>query len=398
MNKVKALVIFTVFVDVLGLAIIIPVLSFYIQRFGGNAFTSAALFAIYSLCSFLSAPFLGSLSDKIGRKPVLIISIFSTALGWIVFAMAHSLVLLFIGRIIDGLAAGNISTAQSALVDVAKDEKERTANLGIVGMMFGIGFVIGPLLGGILSHFSPTLPFWVVGGMSLLNAILAVFFFPETNHNRNTAKIKLNPFTPIVRALKNKRLLPSFGTWLLFGLATTGFYAIFAFYLQKTFKFDQVFVGICLGLMGVIMAFNQAVAIKKFWLKKFKEPQLEIIMVAALAIGFLLMSTGILVIFAIGFVMMTFANGILQVVITSQTIGVADPKMKGEVTGMLFAISSVAAIIAPLISGNLFDVKPFISVVISAIYMVIALIIIIINRKKLTQVSSAEEEVVPPVI
>jgi DHA1 family tetracycline resistance protein-like MFS transporter len=346
----------------------------------------------------LSAPFLGSLSDKIGRKPVLIISIFSTAIGWLVFATAHSLLFLFIGRIIDGLAAGNISTAQSALVDVAKDEKERTANLGIVGMMFGIGFVIGPLLGGVLSHFNPTLPFWIVGAMSFINAILAVFFFPETNHNRNTAKLKLNPFTPIVRALKNTKLLPSFSTWLLFGLATTGFYAIFAFYLQKLFNFDQVFVGICLGVMGVIMAFNQAVAIKKFWLKRFKEPQLEIIMVIALGLAFLLMSTGILPIFFIGFIIMTFANGILQVVITSQTIGSADPKTKGEVTGMLFAISSVAAIIAPLISGNLFDFKPFIAVLISAIYMVIALVIIIVNRKKLTQVSSAEEEVVPPVI
>lgn len=397
MKNVKALVIFTVCIDVLGLAIVIPVMSFYIQSFGGTAFTSAALFAIYSLCSFISAPFLGSLSDKIGRKPVLIISIFSTALGWAIFALAHSIPLLFLGRIIDGLAAGNISTAQSALVDIARDEKERATNLGLVGMLFGLGFIVGPLIGGLFSHVHPTLPFWIVGGMSLLNGILAVFFFPETNQHLHDNPIKLNPFAPIQRAIANKHILPALGTWLLFGLATTGFYSIFAFYLQKTFAFNQVVVGMCLALMGAVMALNQAVIIKKFWLKNFSEPQLEMGMVVILIIAFFLISLGILPIFFIGLVMMTLANGVLQVVITSQTVGAADKNMKGEVMGILMAVNSIAAIIAPLVSGNIFDWKPSVSIVVSMSYMLVASGIILFFRKKLSVVSEPEEDYISPI-
>jgi DHA1 family tetracycline resistance protein-like MFS transporter len=107
----------------------------------------------------LSAPFLGALSDKVGRRPVLITSLFSTSLGWFIFAFGRSLPLLLLGRIIDGLAAGNVSTAQSSITDIAKDPKERTSNLGIIGMIFGLGFVVGPFLGGLLSHVSHSFPF-----------------------------------------------------------------------------------------------------------------------------------------------------------------------------------------------------------------------------------------------
>lgn len=398
MNKVKALVIFTVFVDVLGLAIVIPVLPFYIQSFGGTALTSAALFAVYALCSFLSAPFLGSLSDRVGRKPVLIASIISTAIGWMVFATAKSIPVLFIGRIIDGLAAGNISTAQSALVDIAKDDKERAANLGLIGMLFGIGFILGPLLGGVLTHVSSSLPFWIVGAMSLINSVLAIIFFPETNHHRNTAPLKMNPLAPIGKAIRNTTLLPSFAVWLLFGLAATGMHTVFSWFLQQTYNFNSLIIGLFLAAVGAMIAFNQAVGMKRFWLKKFTEPQLEFGMIAMFGLSFVLMAVPVLPIFILGLIAMTFANGVLQVVVTSQTIGAADPKTKGEVVGILTAITSISAVIAPLIAGKLFEVKTYIPFLISTAYMAVAFGIVLINRKKMTKMSAPEEEIVPPVI
>src|SRR4051812_33987023 len=132
MRKEKLIIVFTVFVDVIGFGIVVPILPFYVQLFGVGPFLTTLMFASFSFCAFLSSPFLGALSDKIGRRPVLIVSIVSTAIGWFVFASARSILFLFIGRIIDGCAAGNYTTAQSYLVDISKDEKERTANIGLV--------------------------------------------------------------------------------------------------------------------------------------------------------------------------------------------------------------------------------------------------------------------------
>jgi MFS family permease len=149
--------------------------------------------------------------------------------------------------------------------------------------------------------------------------------------------------------------------------------------------------------MGAVMALNQAVIIKKFWLKNFSEPQLEMGMVVILIIAFFLISLGILPIFFIGLVMMTLANGVLQVVITSQTVGAADKNMKGEVMGILMAVNSIAAIIAPLVSGNIFDWKPSVSIVVSMSYMLVASGIILFFRKKLSVVSEPEEDYISPI-
>lgn len=161
----KKIILLTAFIDVIGISIVIPVLPFYVESFGASAFIVTVLFSVYSLCSFLSAPYLGALSDKIGRRPVLLVSILSTALGWFVFAGAKNLWFLFIGRIIDGLAAGNLPITQSYLTDLAKDDRERTANLGLIGAIFGLAFVIGPAIGGWLGSISHALPFWTVGAL-----------------------------------------------------------------------------------------------------------------------------------------------------------------------------------------------------------------------------------------
>jgi multidrug resistance protein len=186
MSKEKLIILFTVFVDVLGIGIVIPILPFYVQEFGSSPTTVTFLFSTFSLFAFLSSPWLGALSDRIGRRPVMIGSIISTAIGWFVFAGATTIHMLFIGRIIDGIAAGNLSIAQSTLVDIAKDEKERTQNLGIMGAAFGVGFMVGPFIGGLLSTFSHSAPFWFTGGLALVNAVVAYFVLPETHHDLNT--------------------------------------------------------------------------------------------------------------------------------------------------------------------------------------------------------------------
>jgi len=158
--------------------------------------------------------------------------------------------------VIDGMAAGNISTAQSYLVDISKSDKERTSNLGLIGLSFGIGFLIGPFLGGILSAHSTTFPFLFVGFLSMLNAFMAIFILPETNKNKSTAPMHINPFTPIIKATKNKPMRPDFFTWFLFIAAVSSMQGIFALFLQKNFGFDAFKTGIIFTLSGVIIALS----------------------------------------------------------------------------------------------------------------------------------------------
>jgi MFS transporter, DHA1 family, tetracycline resistance protein len=388
MNK-KFVILATVFVDVLGMGIVIPTLPFYVQSFGVSAFTVTLLFCIFAFFSFLSSPVLGALSDKFGRRPVMIASITSTAIGWLVFASATNMWLLFLGRTIDGLAAGNISTAQSFMADIAKDDKERAKNLGLIGAVFGIAFVIGPAIGGLLSQISPTFPFWVVGAMATFNVVNTIFNLPETHLNRNTqSKISLNPLTPIIRMLKDKRILPRFIVWFLFGFAVSIQQAVFALYLGKVFSLGAFAAGLFMTGVGVIITLNQGFLLSKFWLKRFKESNLELFMTGIFALGFALMSTSLLGAFIGGLIGVTFGQSILRVVLTSQIVGSAHER-RGEVLGSMASAMSLAMILGPLMAGALFVAHEKWPFLISAALSLISLVILICNRKALKEVSPA---------
>lgn len=381
----KFIIITTVFIDVLGMGIIIPTLPFYVESFGVSAFVVTLLFCVFSLFSFFSAPFLGALSDKIGRRPVMIISICSTALGWLVFASAKNIWFLFLGRTIDGMAAGNFSTAQSYLTDIAKNEKERTKNLGLIGATFGVALIIGPALGGILSQISKTFPFWFVGGLACLNAINAYFNLPESHLNKNkNYKISLNPFSPIIKILKNKKILPGFLVWFLFGLAIAMQQAIFALYLGKIFSLGPFASGIFMTGVGVIIILNQGFLLHKFWLNKFKEKELEIFMMAVFSLCFFLLSFSSLWIFILGLIGITFGQSILRVVITSQIVG-NSPEKRGEIFGATASIMSLAMIIGPFLAGTLFVSHEKLPFIFSGILALISLAILYFNKNRLSK-------------
>ena len=381
MNK-KFIILLTVMIDVLGIGIIIPILPFYVESFGASAFVVTVLFAVFALFSFFSAPLLGALSDRIGRRPVLIISIASTALGWLVFAAATNIIWLFVGRIIDGLAAGNFPIAQSYLIDIAKTDKERTSNLGLIGAVFGVGLIIGPLLGGLLSQISLSFPFWFVGVLAIVNTILVIRYLPETNKNLNKAlKTNFNPFGPISQALKSASLKFGMIAWFLFGLALAGQQAVLSLYLAGAYNLSSFYISLVLAGMGVVLVLNQAIFLKKVWLKYFSEPKLIYIFLLVLAYGFMLLGASLPLSLIIGLFMLSVGQSVLRVVFTSLISKKNPADQQGMVLGLLSSIMSLSMILGPIVAGSLFSINMALPFWMCAVFCFLALIIMVIDRR-----------------
>jgi len=379
----KIIILSTVFLDVLGIGLIIPVLPYYVESFDVPDIVVTMLFAVFALFSFFSAPILGMISDRKGRRPVLLVSLASSAIGWIIFAFSKTIFGLFLGRIIDGLAAGNVSTAQSYLVDISKDKKELTKNLGLIGATFGIGFIIGPLVGGALSGISMKLPFIVVGIMATINTILAYFFLPESHHERNTNKLSLNPFTPIIKAFKNKNIFPLYMAWLFFGIAISLNQSIFALYIAKVFSWTVIASGLLMTLVGVIISINQAFMIRKVWLKYFKESYLMVWMLVPFAIGYLVMAMPFKFAFLFGLIVTAFCHSTLRVVMTSQIIGFSDKKEQGEMMGILTSLMSLSMIIGPIFGGVVYEISKSLPFTLAGIFLFIVFIFVYKTYKKI---------------
>ncbi len=379
----KLIILLTVLIDVLGIGIIIPVLPFYVESFGASAFTVTLLFAIFSFFSFFSGPLLGALSDKIGRRPVLIISILSTAIGWLVFAVAGNIFFLFLGRIIDGLAAGNFPIAQSYLLDIAKDEKEKTTNLGLIGAIFGIGLVVGPVIGGALSSISLSFPFYFVGALAFVNFLMAIKNLPETNKNLDhSKKLDLNPFRPLIKSFKNHNLQLGFIAWFLFGLALASQQSIFSLYLNAEFNFTALMVGLTMAGMGIVLIINQVFLLKPIWLKHFKEETLIIWLMMALAIGFFLMGIISFFILVIGMIFISVAQSVLRAVMTSQIAKKGEAGEQGMILGVLGSVMSLSMIVGPLIAGALFGIKTNLPFLASGLFAIMAFIILLFDCRR----------------
>ena len=376
MQREKIVVLLTVFVDVLGVGIVIPILPFYVGSFGASPFVITLLFSSFAFFAFLSSPFLGALSDKIGRRPVLIASISSTAVGWFVFAGANSIPLLFLGRIIDGLAAGNFTVAQGCLVDLAKDERERSTNIGLIGATFGVGLMIGPLLGGLLSTVSHSFPFWCAGILAAVNVVLTYMFLPETHRRRDPkSPISFNPLAPLARAAADRKLRPLYLTWIIFAFAISSSQSVFALYGQHAYNFDSFTMGMIFALTGIFAALNQTVLLRRVWLKFFTEERLMLVMTSLLGLGFLFFGLDILVLFFVSLPLFATGQSVQRVVITSRVTGRADPLKKGEALGILTSLMSATMVVGPIVGGALFEIHDGYPFYFAGTLMIISLIV-----------------------
>jgi MFS transporter, DHA1 family, tetracycline resistance protein len=360
MKRSPLLVIFvTVFIDLIGFGIVIPVLPFYVEgtEFNASPSTVGLLFASYSVMQLLFTPILGRLSDRYGRRPILLISLIGTGLGFLMIGFATTLWMLFAGRIIDGISGGNISTAQAYIADITTPEN-RAKGMGLIGAAFGLGFVFGPAIGGVLSRWGIHVPFLFAAGLSFANALLLYFVLPETVTPDHPARASAATarWSHLLRALKQSRLAFILLIYFLFVVAFSIMTTTFGLFTMYRFGYDAHDTGWLFVFVGIIGAVIQGGLIGRL-VNRFGE--LPLIVTGALlfsaslfAIPFTGPQTGLAALLLVGG---TFAVG--NSLSTPALTGLASKSVgRGEQGGVLGVTQSVASLsrtVGPLVASYL---------------------------------------------
>lgn len=362
MKRSPLVVIFTtVFIDLLGFGIVIPVLPYYAEgtQFNGTPRTVGLLFASYSVMQLIFSPVLGRLSDKHGRRPVLLISIIGTGIGFLILGFATTLWMLFLGRILDGISGGNISTAQAYIADITTKE-DRARGMGLLGAAFGLGFIFGPALGGILSRWGIHVPFLFAAGLCFANALLLYFTLPETVTPDHPARVSAaggRGFSQLINSLKQPRLGFVLTIYFLFIVAFSIMTTSFSLYTMFRFGYDAQHNGYLFAYVGIIAVIIQGGLIGKL-VRRFGELRLVIVgallfAVSLLAVPFVGPQTGGLLGLMIGGGVFSLGNSLSTPALTSLASKSVGPAEQGSVLGVLQSAGSLARAVGPSIAALL---------------------------------------------
>jgi DHA1 family tetracycline resistance protein-like MFS transporter len=343
----------TVFIDLLGFGIIIPLLPFYAESFGANALTIGLLGTSFSLMQFLFSPIWGRWSDRIGRKPIIMLGLMGSCVSYLALALSTSLTMLFVARIIGGIAGANIPAAQAYIADVTTPEN-RARGMGMIGAAFGLGFIFGPAIGGLLSRVSPETPMWCASALCLANFIAAWFLLPESRTAGNATKT-LGRLDAFRHAMARPTLLLLLSLYFIVTLAFSGFETTFALFSEARFGFTTATIGFVFAFIGVVLATVQGALVGRT-VKLVGERRLIPMAILAIAIGIGLIPfvwsiptlLGALAVLAVG---MGFNNPSL----TSMVSKLADPDDQGGILGLASSIASLGRVVGPAWGGYLYD-------------------------------------------
>lgn len=353
-----AIVFIAITIEVMGGGLLIPVLPFLVQQYRSDALTIGLLSASFSTAQFFAAPVLGTLSDRIGRRPILIVCTLGTAIAFFLFGFAQSLWVMFVAQIANGMTGGLISTAQAYIADVSETPESRTNNFGLIGAAFGIGFILGPLLGGTLSGISLKLPVFVAGTVALCNSIFAYLYLPESLKQKQASSLVLKDFNPLGQLwdlFRRPQLRQLLVGYFLFFLAFTGFTSIFVISIRDRFQMGPIFSGSVLFWVGVVASFVQGYLIRKL-LPKFGEFRLTIMgfSMAALAYVFIILIPNAYYLFGTQ-TMFAFGIGIASPSIRGIISQSVTDHEQGKVSGGSLSLSSLTQMLGPLIAGWSYD-------------------------------------------
>ncbi len=357
MKKSPLLPIFLiVLVDILGYTILIPLLPFYAQRFGAGPFAVGFLLASYGFCQMLAGPVLGKISDKVGRRPVLLISQMGTFAGFLLLAFAHDLRLIFAARIIDGLTAGNLSVAQAYIADVTEPSK-RTKAFGIIGVSFGLGFLIGPAISGLLAHYGHEYSILAAAALSLLSIVFTFFLLPK-KENIQTDPAGWFDFSIYGKSFRDSGLSPYLWQFLAFIFSFSIFIGGFALFAERRFTFnghafgarEVGYVFAYVGLLGVLtQVFLLGPLVKKLGEKKMVRAGFILISGSFFALAFVHSVPILLLTLTASFL----GSSILRPSLTSVITQYAGKNGQGSVLGITQSLMSISQVTAPIITGAL---------------------------------------------
>lgn len=347
-----------VFMDMIGFGFIIPLIPDYIMRFGGVPALAGLLMAVYALGQFVAAPIVGRLSDRYGRKPLLLFSIGGTFLSLLLLGFAPNLIVVFAARLLDGLTGGNITVAQSYIVDVT-DDKNRAQGMGIIGMAFGLGFILGPLFGGFLAQFGLSVPAFAAAGIAFLNLWLIAFILPESLGEENRQQLLKNPRRAFSLKLLGQTLRrEGTGTVLLmtliYSFAFILFESMFAIFVAEHLNADSTLRGYLLAYVGVLVALVQG-GLVGLLARRFDERFLLTIAVLVAAISMLAYSfvPSIPLLLAL-LLPLSVGSGVTSTLLRTLLTKSVPREQTGGTLGLASSAESLTRVMAPVAGSALF--------------------------------------------
>jgi DHA1 family tetracycline resistance protein-like MFS transporter len=355
-SKPLLIIFLTVLIDLIGFGIVIPLLTFYAERYKATPSDIGLLVASYSFMQFIFAPILGRLSDKYGRRPILFFSIIGSSISYLMLGLADSLVMIYISRILGGMTAGNLSTAQAYIADITTKEN-RAKGMGLFGMAFGLGFILGPVIAGFLSQISYRTPFLFAAGLSFLNAISLYFILPETVKPGSYEKSQTSKISRITALanIKDKRFATLTIEYFLLITAFSIMTTSFAYYTMTNFNYGASETGYLLGYIGLISAIFQGFLLGKL-VGIFGEAKLVIygsliLVLSLVAVPFVSKESGGLTALLIGTAFFSIGNSISSPSLLTLASKNTDEKEQGQALGIMQSAASLARVIGPFICG-----------------------------------------------
>jgi len=389
----------TLLIDITGWGIILPVVPKLVAELIHGDITEAARYSgwlgfAYAFTQFICAPLVGNLSDRFGRRPILLISLLGFGLDYLLLALAPSIGWLFVGRILAGLTGASISTASSYIADVSTDET-RTKNFGLIGAAFGLGFIIGPVMGGLLGHYGARIPFYVASVLCLLNFLYGYFILPESldkNRRRPFEWKRANPIGSLKLLAKHPKISSLVIALILIYIGLHAVQSNWHFFTMYKFQWSERTVGLSLGVLGLLLGLVQGVLIR-WTASKLGEQKSIYYGLIFYAMGLLLFSFAgegwMMLLFLIPYSLGGICGPSLQSMISKSI----PANQQGELQGALTSLVSATSIVGPPMMTNLFyyftqDKAPFqfsgAPFLLASILMMLSAVIIYVNSKKET--------------
>jgi MFS transporter, DHA1 family, tetracycline resistance protein len=343
----------TVFIDLLGFGIIIPLLPFYAESYGADALTVGMLSTVYSLMQFVFAPIWGRWSDRIGRRPIILIGLMGSCISYVSLALAGSLALIFAARIIGGIAGANIPTAQAYIADITTVEN-RARGMGMVGAAFGLGFIFGPAIGGVLTHLGPSAPMWASSALCFGNFVAAWFLLPESRPTSDVRKA-LGRLDMFRKSFAKPTLVLLLALYFIISMSFSSFEATFALFSERRFGFTAANIGYVFAFVGCVLALVQGLLVGRV-VGLIGERRLIPMAVAVIAIGLALVPLSHSIpLLLVALAALALGMGFNSPAMSSMVSRLADPDDQGGVLGLSQSLASLGRIVGPAWGGWLFD-------------------------------------------